>query len=127
MAGAVMTSIVLKSGVTLMDIVSTRMLGQFGFLGKVSPPAACPRSRPQVQGWGLLPAEVFVWGCLTAKPETGSTAAMLHLACMPASAGRRKARQCVLLSGPDLLLRLGLAWQRVRCPRTSCLHSQCLS
>ena len=35
MAGAVMTSIVLKSGVTLMDIVSTRMLGQFGFLGKV--------------------------------------------------------------------------------------------
>ena len=30
-----MTSIVLKSDVTLMDIVSTRMLGQFGFLAKI--------------------------------------------------------------------------------------------
>ena len=36
MSGALMTSIVLKSNVTLMDIVSTRMLGQFGFLAKVS-------------------------------------------------------------------------------------------
>lgn len=30
-----MTSIVLKRGVTLMDIVSSRMLGQFGFLATV--------------------------------------------------------------------------------------------
>ena len=30
-----MTSIVLKSEVTLLDIVSTRMLGQFGFLSTV--------------------------------------------------------------------------------------------
>ena len=30
-----MTSIVLKSDVTLMDVVSTRMLGQFGFLAKI--------------------------------------------------------------------------------------------
>lgn len=36
MSNALMTSIVLKSNVTLMDIVSTRMLGQFGFLAKVS-------------------------------------------------------------------------------------------
>ena len=35
MSDALMTSIVLKSNVTLMDIVSTRMLGQFGFLAKV--------------------------------------------------------------------------------------------
>ena len=97
MAGAVMTSIVLKSGVTLMDIVSTRMLGQFGFLGKVSAPAACPRPRPQMQGRMLLPADVIVWGCLAAGAETASTAAMLHLAymlaSMPARAGRRKAWQ----------------------------------
>ena len=31
-----MTSIVLKTDVTLMDIVSTRMLGQFGFLAQVT-------------------------------------------------------------------------------------------
>ena len=36
MSCALMTSIVLKTNVTLMDIVSTRMLGQFGFLSKVS-------------------------------------------------------------------------------------------
>jgi aspartate kinase len=30
-----MTSIVLKSNVTLVDICSTRMLGQYGFLAKV--------------------------------------------------------------------------------------------
>ena len=35
MSSALMTSIVLKSHVTLMDIVSTRMLGQFGFLAKI--------------------------------------------------------------------------------------------
>lgn len=35
MSNATMTSIVLKSGVTLMDVVSTRMLGQFGFLATV--------------------------------------------------------------------------------------------
>ena len=35
MSDALMTSIVLKSGVTLMDVVSTRMLGQFGFLATV--------------------------------------------------------------------------------------------
>ncbi|KAE9612506.1 putative aspartate kinase [Lupinus albus] len=32
---AVLTSIVLKSNVTMFDIVSTRMLGQYGFLAKV--------------------------------------------------------------------------------------------
>jgi aspartate kinase len=32
---AVLTSIVLKRGITLLDIVSLRMLGQFGFLAKV--------------------------------------------------------------------------------------------
>lgn len=32
---AVLTSIVLKRNVTMLDIVSTRMLGQFGFLAKV--------------------------------------------------------------------------------------------
>jgi len=31
----VLTSIVLKSNVTMLDIVSTRMLGQFGFLARV--------------------------------------------------------------------------------------------
>lgn len=35
MTGAVLTSIVLKSNVTMLDIVSTRMLGQYGFLAKV--------------------------------------------------------------------------------------------
>ena len=35
MTGVLMTSIVLKTDVTLMDIVSTRMLGQFGFLAQV--------------------------------------------------------------------------------------------
>ena len=35
MTGVLMTSIVLKADVTLMDIVSTRMLGQFGFLAQV--------------------------------------------------------------------------------------------
>eukprot|EP00891_Asterochloris_glomerata_P004918 jgi/Astpho2/4918/e_gw1.00069.14.1_t len=35
MSKALMTSIVLKSEVTLLDIVSTRMLGQFGFLSTV--------------------------------------------------------------------------------------------
>ena len=33
---AVLTSIVLKQNVTMFDIVSTRMLGQFGFLARVS-------------------------------------------------------------------------------------------
>jgi aspartate kinase len=32
---SILTSIVLKSNVTMLDIVSTRMLGQFGFLAKV--------------------------------------------------------------------------------------------
>jgi hypothetical protein len=36
MAGALMTSIVLKRGVTLLDIVSTRMLGQYGFMARYS-------------------------------------------------------------------------------------------
>ena len=31
-----LTSIVLKRNVTMLDIVSTRMLGQFGFLAKVN-------------------------------------------------------------------------------------------
>ncbi|XP_022880591.1 aspartokinase 1, chloroplastic-like, partial [Olea europaea var. sylvestris] len=35
MSQAVLTSIVLKQNVTMLDIVSTRMLGQFGFLAKV--------------------------------------------------------------------------------------------
>jgi aspartate kinase len=35
MSNALMTSIVLKQEVTLLDIVSTRMLGQFGFLSTV--------------------------------------------------------------------------------------------
>ncbi|KAF1879642.1 hypothetical protein Lal_00033300 [Lupinus albus] len=35
MSKAVLTSIVLKSNVTMFDIVSTRMLGQYGFLAKV--------------------------------------------------------------------------------------------
>ncbi|KAK1271942.1 hypothetical protein QJS04_geneDACA020918 [Acorus gramineus] len=35
MSEAVLTSIVLKSNVTMLDIVSTRMLGQYGFLAKV--------------------------------------------------------------------------------------------
>ncbi|PON32330.1 Aspartate kinase, monofunctional class [Trema orientale] len=35
MTKAVLTSIVLKRNVTMLDIVSTRMLGQFGFLAKV--------------------------------------------------------------------------------------------
>ncbi|XP_020107400.1 aspartokinase 1, chloroplastic-like isoform X4 [Ananas comosus] len=35
MRKAVLTSIVLKSNITMLDIVSTRMLGQFGFLAKV--------------------------------------------------------------------------------------------
>ncbi|THU68123.1 hypothetical protein C4D60_Mb08t00570 [Musa balbisiana] len=35
MSKAVLTSIVLKSNVTMLDIVSTRMLGQYGFLAKV--------------------------------------------------------------------------------------------
>ena len=37
MTDVLMTSIVLKADVTLLDIVSTRMLGQFGFLSKASP------------------------------------------------------------------------------------------
>lgn len=35
MRGVLLTSIVCKSAVTLLDIVSLRMLGQFGFLAKV--------------------------------------------------------------------------------------------
>ncbi|EIE26095.1 aspartate kinase [Coccomyxa subellipsoidea C-169] len=35
MTNVLMTSIVLKTNVTLLDIVSTRMLGQYGFLSKV--------------------------------------------------------------------------------------------
>lgn len=35
MADTLLTSIVLKSGVNMLDIVSTRMLGQYGFLSKV--------------------------------------------------------------------------------------------
>ncbi|XP_015695303.1 aspartokinase 2, chloroplastic-like isoform X2 [Oryza brachyantha] len=35
MSKTVLTSIVLKSNVTMLDIVSTRMLGQYGFLAKV--------------------------------------------------------------------------------------------
>ncbi|KAF8690731.1 hypothetical protein HU200_041112 [Digitaria exilis] len=35
MSKSVLTSIVLKSNVTMLDIVSTRMLGQYGFLAKV--------------------------------------------------------------------------------------------
>lgn len=35
MSEAVLTSIVLKPNITMLDIVSTRMLGQFGFLAKV--------------------------------------------------------------------------------------------
>ncbi len=36
MTDVLMTSIVLKTDVTLMDIVSTRMLGAFGFLAQAS-------------------------------------------------------------------------------------------
>ncbi|XP_028121189.1 aspartokinase 2, chloroplastic-like [Camellia sinensis] len=36
MSKAVLTSIVVKRNVTMLDIVSTRMLGQFGFLAKVN-------------------------------------------------------------------------------------------
>lgn len=32
---ALLTSIVVKPNITMLDIVSTRMLGQFGFLAKV--------------------------------------------------------------------------------------------
>ena len=35
MKDELMTSIVLKKGITLLDIVSTRMLGQVGFMAKV--------------------------------------------------------------------------------------------
>ncbi|KAG1363507.1 putative aspartokinase 2, chloroplastic [Cocos nucifera] len=35
MSEAILTSIVLKSNITMLDIVSTRMLGQYGFLAKV--------------------------------------------------------------------------------------------
>ncbi|KAG8080926.1 hypothetical protein GUJ93_ZPchr0007g3926 [Zizania palustris] len=35
MSKSVLTSIVLKSNITMLDIVSTRMLGQYGFLAKV--------------------------------------------------------------------------------------------
>ncbi|CAM0878079.1 unnamed protein product [Alopecurus aequalis] len=35
MRKSILTSIVLKSNITMLDIVSTRMLGQFGFLAKV--------------------------------------------------------------------------------------------
>jgi len=35
MAGSKLTSIVVKEGITLLDIVSTRMLGQYGFLARV--------------------------------------------------------------------------------------------
>ncbi len=35
MACSVVTSIVLKSNVTLVDIISTRMMGQYGFLATV--------------------------------------------------------------------------------------------
>ncbi|CAN6308477.1 unnamed protein product [Urochloa humidicola] len=35
MSKSILTSIVLKSNVTMLDIVSTRMLGQYGFLAKV--------------------------------------------------------------------------------------------
>ena len=35
MSNSLMTSIVMKSNVTLVDVVSTRMMGQFGFLAKV--------------------------------------------------------------------------------------------
>lgn len=35
MSAALVTSIVIKNNVTLVDIVSTRMLGQYGFLGRV--------------------------------------------------------------------------------------------
>ena len=38
---AVLTSIVLKRNVTMLDIVSTRMLGQFGFLARVSNAYIC--------------------------------------------------------------------------------------
>lgn len=43
---AVLTSIVLKRNVTMLDIVSTRMLGQYGFLAKVRDNACqtCPHS-----------------------------------------------------------------------------------
>lgn len=35
MKDALMTSIVLKPGITLLDIVSTRMLGQVGFMASI--------------------------------------------------------------------------------------------
>jgi aspartate kinase len=35
MEGSLVTSLVLKQSVTLVDVVSTRMLGQFGFLARV--------------------------------------------------------------------------------------------
>ena len=42
MTDVLMTSIVLKTDVTLLDIVSTRMLGQFGFLAQVQRQTAHP-------------------------------------------------------------------------------------
>ena len=42
MTDVLMTSIVLKTDVTLLDIVSTRMLGQFGFLAQVQRQTAAP-------------------------------------------------------------------------------------
>lgn len=44
MSDVLMTSIVLKTDVTLMDIVSTRMVGQFGFLAQVMHPQHQPIS-----------------------------------------------------------------------------------
>jgi aspartate kinase len=35
MSSTLVTSIVLKNNVTLVDVVSTRMLGQYGFLARV--------------------------------------------------------------------------------------------
>ena len=35
LSGVLLTSIVCKQGVTMLDIVSLRMMGQFGFLAKV--------------------------------------------------------------------------------------------
>lgn len=37
MEGELLTSIVLKQSVTMLDIASLRMLGHFGFLAKVAP------------------------------------------------------------------------------------------
>jgi hypothetical protein len=72
MSNTLVTSIVLKNNVTLVDVVSTRMLGQYGFLARVFEVF----SRNKVSVDMVATSEVGLWGSCGAGRLAAAAAAV---------------------------------------------------